>query len=62
MYELNPMVDATAYVKRFTSVPEAFVDELFDMMSESTKQSDIVIDLDKLAKWLNMINTIWCGR
>lgn len=56
------MVDATAYVKRFTSVPEAFVDELFDMMSESTKQSDIVIDLDKLAKWLNMINTIWCGR
>jgi hypothetical protein len=48
-------IDAKAYVKRFTSVPETFIDELFQMMSESTKQSDIVIDVDKVAKWLNML-------
>lgn len=52
---IKMQVDAKAYVKRFTSVPETFIDELFQMMSESTKQSDIVIDVDKVAKWLNML-------
>lgn len=48
------MASAKEYVKRFTTVPETFVDELFEMMSESTRQSDVVIDLDRVAKWLNM--------
>ena len=46
---------AKEYVKRFTTVPEAFVDELFEMMSESTRQSEIVIDLDRVAKWLQVL-------
>jgi hypothetical protein len=51
------MTSAKEYVKRFTTVPEAFVDELFEMMSESTRQSDIVIDIDKVARWLNMLKS-----
>lgn len=51
------MVTAKEYVKRFTTVPVAFVDELFEMMSESTRQSEIVIDLDRVAKWLNMLKS-----
>ncbi len=57
LYHLNQMATAKEYVKRFTTVPEAFVDELFEMMSESTRQSEIVIDLDRVAKWLNMLKS-----
>jgi len=46
------MGSAKEYVKRFTTVPVSFVDELFEMISESTRQSDIVIDLEKIAQWL----------
>ena len=48
-------MSAKEYVKRFTTVPEAFVDDLFEIMSESTRQSDIVIDLSRVAKWLNVL-------
>ena len=45
---------AIAHVKRFTTVPEAFVDELFRMLySPATSQTDPVIPLDDVAKWLD---------
>lgn len=44
--------DAIAYVKRLTSVPERFVDELFQFYGESTTQNDHVILLDHVARWL----------
>jgi len=47
-------MQARDFVKRFTTVPISFVNELFEMVNESTRQSDIVIDLDKIAKWLSV--------
>jgi len=44
--------DAVVYVKRFTSVPERFVDELFQFYSATTTQKDQVILLDSVAHWL----------
>lgn len=40
------------FVKRFTTVPEEFVDELFKFYDENTLQTDPVILLDHIAKWL----------
>lgn len=45
--------NAIKFVKRFTTVPEIFVDELFRFYDENTMQTDIVISLDNVAKWLN---------
>ena len=45
--------DAIAHVKRFTTVPEDFVDDLFRLYTPATSQTDPVIPLDDVAKWLN---------
>ena len=44
--------ESKKFVKRFTTVPEDFIDELFQFYDENTKQTDIVISLDAVAKWL----------
>jgi phage anti-repressor protein len=44
--------DAIAYVKRLTSVPERFVDELFKFYDTHTTQKDHVILLEDVTRWL----------
>lgn len=46
------MVAAKQYVKLLSTVPPAFVDELFEFYKEDTLQTDFVVRLDSLAKWL----------
>lgn len=46
------MLTCQAYIKKFTTVPEAFVDDLFSFYSENTLQTDFVIVLDQVVKWL----------
>jgi phage anti-repressor protein len=51
------------FLKRYTTVPAAFVDELFDIVDENTPDTSMVIDIDKIAKWLgvrreNLIDTL----
>lgn len=41
------------FLRTYSSVPNAFIDDLFDMVGETTSQTDIVIDLEKGAKWLS---------
>jgi hypothetical protein len=36
-----------------TTVPKDFIDELFEFYDEHTLQTDFVINLDHVAKWLN---------
>ena len=45
--------EAITFIKRFTTVPEKFVDELFKFYTEDTRQMDLVILLDDVAKWLD---------
>jgi phage anti-repressor protein len=47
------MITPKEYIKKLTSVPEKFIDELFDLYNENTMQSDFVIRLDLIAKWLD---------
>lgn len=46
------MLSCKEYIKKFTTVPEAFVDDLFSFYSEQTLQTDFVIVLDQVVKWL----------
>lgn len=45
-------IEAINFIKRFTTVPEKFVDELFRFYTEDTQQIDFVILLDDVSKWL----------
>jgi phage anti-repressor protein len=49
------MIPAKAYIKRLTTVPEQFVDELFEFYDSSTIQTDFVIVLEAVAKWLKTL-------
>lgn len=46
-------MDAKEFIKKMTSVPTKFIDELFEFYTESTIQTDLIINLDHVAKWLN---------
>jgi len=45
-------MNAKTLIKKMTSVPSTFIDELFEFYNENTLQTDLVINLDHVAKWL----------
>ena len=49
------MISAKSYIKKFTTVPESFIDELFEFYNteNAVLQTDFVIKLSVVAKWLN---------
>jgi len=44
---------AKDFVKQLSSVPEKFVDELFEFYDKDSLQTDFVIKLDAIASWLD---------
>lgn len=49
----NTNDDIKRYLKLISVIPAKFIDELFEMYGEETIQTDLVIDLDMVASWLN---------
>jgi phage anti-repressor protein len=47
------MVTSKEYIKKLTTIPETFIDELFEFYDVSTTQTDHVVKLDAVAKWLH---------
>lgn len=47
------IVDAKTFVKKYTTVPEKFIDELFDKYDVTTSQTDFAVRLSSVAKWLS---------
>lgn len=45
-------ISAKEFLLRFTTLPKQFIDDLYVMYNESTLQSDIVIDIELVCKWL----------
>ena len=45
---------ALKFIKSLTTVPEKFIDELFSFYKETTLQTDFVIDINPLVRWLNV--------
>ena len=50
----KPPLSLQAFLKKFSPIPNAFVDDLFELYGESTQQSDHVVNMDAAAKWLNI--------
>jgi hypothetical protein len=48
------MISAKKFLKKYTNIPNAFIDELYDMYNEDTLPTDLVIDADYVAKWLEI--------
>jgi phage anti-repressor protein/predicted GIY-YIG superfamily endonuclease len=48
-------MDAKTLIKKMTTVPSAFIDELFEFYDEHTLQTDFVINLDHVSKWLDTL-------
>ena len=42
------------FLKKYSPIPNSFVEDLFDMYGTSTLQSDPVVNLDAVAKWLGV--------
>jgi phage anti-repressor protein len=49
---MDKHMNAKDLIKKTTSVPETFIDELFEFYDEHTLQTDFVINLDHVSKWL----------
>lgn len=45
---------AIQYIKKITNVPNTFIDDLFAFYDEDTLQTDFVVNLAKVAKWLEV--------
>lgn len=43
---------AKEYLKKMTNIPNQFIDDLFSFYDENTLQTDFVIDMNVVAKWL----------
>ena len=46
-------MDFQTFLKKTSSIPNSYIDDLFSMYDYKTLNSDFVIDLDKVAKWLS---------
>lgn len=45
---------AIDYIKELSNIPNEFIDDLFSFYDESTLQTDFVINLNVVAKWLDV--------
>lgn len=60
------MITGKDFLKQYSSVPNKFIDELFDMYDENTLPTDLVINLDIVSKWLrvqkkNLLKTLYAS-
>lgn len=44
---------ASDYIKKMTNIPNQFIDDLFSFYDENTLQTDFVINMNVVAKWLD---------
>jgi len=42
------------FLKKYSTIPNQFIDDFFSLYDYKTNDSDMVIDFDNLAKWLNI--------
>lgn len=48
---MEDKTEVLRYIKQMTSIPNEFIDDLFQFYANDTLQTDFVIDLDSVSKW-----------
>lgn len=46
------------YIKQMSSIPEKFIDELFEFYDYDSLQTDMIIDLDRVANWFEIKKSV----
>ena len=42
------------FLKKYTSISNIFIEDFFNLYNYNTSETDFVIDLKKITKWLNV--------
>ena len=42
------------FLKKYSSVPNGFIDDFFNITNDTYKDNELIIDFDKVVKWLNV--------
>jgi phage anti-repressor protein len=50
-------MNALEFLKKYSSIPNEFLTELYNMYDENTKPYDLCINLESVAKWLSVNKT-----
>ena len=48
------MLDLQEFLRKYSTIPNKFIDDFFSLYDYKTSNTDLIINLDKLAKWLNV--------
>ena len=48
------MLNLPEFLKKYSTIPNQFIDDFFSLYDYKTSDSDMIIDFDNLAKWLNV--------
>jgi len=43
------------YLKKFSSINNKFIDDFFSLYDENTDDTDFVVNIDAVSKWLNIL-------
>lgn len=43
------------YLKKFSSINNKFIDDFFSLYDENTHDTDFVVNIDAVSKWLNIL-------
>jgi phage anti-repressor protein len=48
------MLNLPDFLKKYSTIPNQFIDDFFSLYDYKTSDSDMIIEFDNLAKWLNL--------
>jgi len=51
---MNNIEEFSKFLKKYSSIPNTFIDDFFSFYKYDTDENEIIINLDLVAKWLNM--------
>lgn len=43
------------FLKKYSPIPNEFIDDMFSLYDPDTAQTDLVVDLDAVSKWLGVM-------
>jgi hypothetical protein len=48
------MLNLPEFFKKYSTIPNQFIDDFFSLYNYKTNDTDIIINFENLAKWLNV--------
>lgn len=52
---MSSQLSLQEYLKKFSSINNKFIDDFFSLYDENTHDTDFVVNIDAVSKWLNIL-------